>query len=325
MKLALKSLLPCLLLSTFCSAQTSAPAAPAEIKKDAKEEIDTTKLKHPLKPMLWKVEGKGLEKPSYLFGSIHLGDENIVKLHPSAEAAYQQSDTLATEVSMSLLNQLAAMQFINRKDKKTLEEALGEDLYKELEKEITAITPDFDVKEMKKFKTWGAVVTIGMLEKFGNHLMPLDYILWQRADTDDKGLWALETNKDQMGGFDKLTEKEQQILLKDTLTTLKVFREKGISALDIIRTPYLKGDGQGILNAIAEYEDIEGINKAVNEKFYQLLLIDRNVRMADKIVSKLTEQADKSHFMVAGTMHYLGDGSVVKLLQAKGYKVTLQQ
>ena len=56
----------------------------AEDKKKI-EAIDTSKLKHPVKPALWKVEGKDLTKPSYLFGTIHLGDPRVVKLHPKAE------------------------------------------------------------------------------------------------------------------------------------------------------------------------------------------------------------------------------------------------
>jgi uncharacterized protein YbaP (TraB family) len=38
-------------------------------------------VKHPEKPLLWKIEGKGLEKPSYLFGTIHLGAEAVTTLH----------------------------------------------------------------------------------------------------------------------------------------------------------------------------------------------------------------------------------------------------
>ena len=44
---------------------------------------------HPVKPLLWKIEGKGLSKPSYLFGTIHLGSGPLAKLHPAAEAAFE--------------------------------------------------------------------------------------------------------------------------------------------------------------------------------------------------------------------------------------------
>ena len=38
---------------------------------------------HPAKPLLWKIEGNGLEKPSYLFGTIHVSTPAIATLHPA--------------------------------------------------------------------------------------------------------------------------------------------------------------------------------------------------------------------------------------------------
>ena len=37
---------------------------------------------HPLKPLLWKVEGPGTAKPAYLFGTIHIGKTAAVNLTP---------------------------------------------------------------------------------------------------------------------------------------------------------------------------------------------------------------------------------------------------
>lgn len=42
--------------------------------------IDIENLEHPVKPALWKVEGKDLTKPSYLFGTIHIGDPRVTTL-----------------------------------------------------------------------------------------------------------------------------------------------------------------------------------------------------------------------------------------------------
>ena len=44
--------------------------------------------KHPEKPLLWKIEGNGLKKPGYLFGTIHLSNDVIGNLHPTAAKAF---------------------------------------------------------------------------------------------------------------------------------------------------------------------------------------------------------------------------------------------
>ena len=38
-------------------------------------------VEHPAKPLLWKIEGKDLVQPSYLFGTIHIGSAAVVTLH----------------------------------------------------------------------------------------------------------------------------------------------------------------------------------------------------------------------------------------------------
>ena len=66
----------------------------------AEEKPDLAELKHPVKACLFKVEGNELEKTSYLFGTIHLSDPRVLKLHPNAEAAFKASDTFYAEIDL---------------------------------------------------------------------------------------------------------------------------------------------------------------------------------------------------------------------------------
>ena len=93
-----------------------------------KQAIDASTLKHPVKPALWKIEGKGLEKPSYLFGSIHLGDPRVTTLHPDAEKAFVASDHFYAEIDLDPAKQMAIAPKLMRKDGKTLSESIGPDL-----------------------------------------------------------------------------------------------------------------------------------------------------------------------------------------------------
>ncbi len=285
---------------------------------------DLTELKHPLKPMLWKVEGKEIKKASYLFGSIHVADENITTLHPDAEAAYQQANTIATEVSMGLLSQLASINMMSRQDGKTLKESIGEDLHTEINAELAAIHDSLSTEPFEKMKTWAVTLMLGMMEEAVKGGEPLDLQIWDRAGDDDKKRWALETSAEQMGGFDKMTEEEQIILLKDSIFGIKLFKKEKLSPLVMLKNLYLKGELEDIYSIFQSLSRIEGTNQEVSNKFEKLILFDRNERMTTKIIKKLTEAPDKSHFMVAGTLHYIGDHNVVDLLRKQGYKVTRQ-
>ena len=77
---------------------------------------DDEEMKHPEKPLLWKVEGKGMKEPSWLFGTIHIGEGPIVTLHPAADKAFENSDAVYTEVPMDMATQIGLAQHFIRKD-----------------------------------------------------------------------------------------------------------------------------------------------------------------------------------------------------------------
>lgn len=54
--------------------------------------------KHPAKPLLWKVEGKGLTQPSYLFGTIHTSKGPAVTLHPATQKAFDASSSFCAKI-----------------------------------------------------------------------------------------------------------------------------------------------------------------------------------------------------------------------------------
>ena len=285
------------------------------------EDADLKDLKHAIQPMLWKVEGNGLKKPSYLFGSVHVSDARVINLHPLAEAAYQQADTLSTEVKLDMMSQIASMNLMLRKEG-ALKDDIGEELNNKLAAELKNAPLGLNVKALQSFKTWAVILTVSMLEEQAKEGDALDLVMWKRAAKDKKKRWALETHQEQMGGFDKLTKDEQTKLLKGTLENLAELRKTGESSITPLVNMYLRGDGDKIVETqLAEIEKDEEY-KEVTKKFMKLLLDDRNKRMANTIVTKLKAEPEHSHFMVAGTLHYVGKGNVGELLQKLGYKVT---
>ena len=294
---------------------------PVAVLDAAKPEdlADVKGIKHPLKPMLWKVEKKGA-KTSYLFGTIHLSDKRVVTLHPLAQKAFEKADCLYTEVNLSATGQLLASMQMVRKDGKTMKESLGKELVKGVNQELARINDKLTIEIFNTMKTWVIGVTLPMLEEQLSKKKALDQQLWERAEKAGKKLGALETLEEQMGQLDKLTEQEQVRYIKLTLEELKKDRKRKVPMMDQLVAAYLRGNEQGILKFFDQGQ--MGEDPELGKKFLSLLLDERNVRMAKNVEKFMGEAPDKIHFFAAGTAHYVGDKSVVSLLKKKGFKVS---
>src|SRR6478752_2807120 len=49
--------------------------------------------------LLWRISGNGLQKPSYLYGTMHLTDERIFNIGDSMYKAIENSEGFAIEVN----------------------------------------------------------------------------------------------------------------------------------------------------------------------------------------------------------------------------------
>ena len=181
----------------------------------AEEGPDLAALKYPVKACLFKVEGNKLKKPSYLFGTIHLGDPRVLKLHPNAEAAFKASDTFYAEIDLDPGAQLQVAPLVMRKDAKKLTEAIGPELTNKLNKVLKDINPALSAAPFDALKTWAVAASLPLIESQLMGKAALDAALYQRAMKENKKTGALESADSQVAVFEKFTEQEQQILLDD--------------------------------------------------------------------------------------------------------------
>lgn len=291
----------------------------------AKEQpgVDLAGIKHPVKPMLWKIEGNGLERPSYLFGTVHIADPRVATLHPLARQAFDGSDAVYTEVDFSPAKQLAAVKLYMRQGGETLEQLVGKETVAALDAELKAINPVISVKPFEKMKVWMLAFMVPQIESQLGGKLPLDMQLWKEAGKAGKATAALETFEGQLGQLDKLTPEEQKELLVITLKLLKRSRERQVNPYQGIIDAYLLGDVAAIEKEMSR-ESFMGlkINPETNKKLLRLMLEERNKGMARTIREALSKPGAGSCFFAAGTAHYAGEKSVNRLLQDAGYTVT---
>lgn len=279
---------------------------------------------HPEKPLLWKVEGNGLETPSYLFGTIHLGTGPLAKLHPAASAALDEADHVFTEVAFDPGTQMAMAASALRKDGMTLSESIGPELAAELGAELKRINPEFEIGPFDTLKTWAIAMTLQLLPSQLKGEKAVDLLIWETAAAAEKKLGGLEKPTDQIEIFEAFDEAGQIAMLAETLRIMRKDRAENRDSVADLIAAYVTGDPEKVQAEIEKSMQAmaEGEHKELGERLMKRLLEDRDVSMATTIGTLLAENPATGHFFAVGAGHLAGETSIRSHLTAKGYTIS---
>lgn len=258
--------------------------------------------------LLWKISGNGLEKPSYLYGTMHLTDERIFNLGDSLYKAIGHSDGFAIEIDPSEFTP-----FVIDETKKDiyqnsvpLKETMGPDnfkkygamLAKKLHKNADDVTTGDVLREKNKWIEES--FSTGKMQTF------LDAYLFDIARREGKWTGGVEDLKDQEGLEDMIDESDiEQLALGGDDKEMKKTID---SSTEYLINAYIKND----LNAINE------LTNQGDSAFEDALLFKRNKKMAMRMDS-LGHQ--RSMVFAVGAAHLPGDKGLIALLKDKGFTV----
>ena len=275
------------------------------------------------KPFLWEVSGNGLTVPSYLFGTIHLGDERVTKLHPAVERAFGKAEVVMTEVPLDMASQLAVAPKMMRSDGKMLDAAIGEELAGRVNEELALVNPALDSTPFQTLSTWVMATMIPLLPDQMAGKVALDKMLWDRAEKEGKELGAMETMDDQLSVFTEMDEGEQKVYLSETLKAMKEDRDEGVDSMEELKEAYIGGDLEKLQEIMDRGFDKmeEGETKEIAKAFKKRLFTDRDVNMAKTIGGILKAKPNVVHFFAAGAGHFSSDTSIRSHLEKAGYTV----
>lgn len=264
--------------------------------------------------LLWKVVGP--RGTAYLAGSIHFGKPDMFPLPAELAQAYEDSQALVVEANLMELDPVKMAQIVAAKvmysDGSTLSKTLTPETWKELDRVLAKF--GVSAQLMDQQKPWFVSMTLtslalrryGFSEELGidNHFMKLAH--------KKKPIIEMETFQQQLDFFDGFSNAEQEEMLKATFKDI----EKGeVFLADTLRA-WRAGDAQKI-NELLNDEFRNG--SAANGHMYQVLIVERNVAMSEKLERLLNH--DGSYFVVLGAAHFVGKDGIVALLKAKGYQV----
>lgn len=265
-------------------------------------------------PAIWKVEHNGVT--SYLFGSIHMGDQSMYPLPEKVRTAFSESEILVVEIDMTNINQMEVAQTVQKiaiDPDKPLKDHLTESTaqkYDEYCEETRSPCQMFS-----SFEPWFAAMTLealAMQQSGYTEQLGIDMHFLNEAK-DSKTIVELESLDSQLNMLDSMPAHLQDLMLLSTVT-----REEG--ATESMVQAWKTGDVESFLTESEMSAKDQGISEEDYEAFMDLFLYQRNQRMADGI-AELLEQG-KSVFAVIGAAHYGGDKSVNHYLEQKGFTVT---
>ncbi len=300
-------LLPWLLLPSLLSAQATTQAT-----------RQITPTKH---PFLWRIEGKGnqtLNVKSWLYGTMHLGDERLVTLPDSVEVARESVDALYCELDMDQIQKQAGKMMLKMRLPRgqTLRDQLTPELYERLSDYVTE--RGSNMLMFRRMRVWAVSVNLAVIEAAKQKMtQSLDVLIYKDAKSDDKEVGGLETMAEQLDALSDMSEKDHIKLLMKSLDYMEEQAAKGISPLRKMQKTYLAGDAQKLW-ALAN--EVMGEDE-VSKRFMKAMLTDRNVRMADRMEKKMEDHPDKSYFFAIGAMHYPGRNGILDLLRRKGFRI----
>lgn len=261
----------------------------------------------PQKALLWKIHAKH-KNPSYLFGTIHLEDERVVRLPPPVDEIFTKAQTFVMEVVMDFRALNAITDAMYYQNGQTLAATVGSTLYSRSAQVLKeyGMAPTIT----NSLKPWAVVMILSAPKAETGDF--LDKVLYENALRQNKKVSGLETIAEQLSVMEGLSSGDQKLLLADTL----VMSGQLPKIIEELIQVYLSRD----LTALMHLNKIYGVtDKALEARMMQRMLYDRNHRM----VKRMQAHLETGHaFIAVGALHLPGEQGIIQLLKNKSYAVT---
>lgn len=255
--------------------------------------------------LLWKISGKDLQSPSYLYGTNHIQDQRVFNFDNTVLDALSSCQAFAGELLLDQIDAAAVRESIVMPKGKTIREMMSKEDYALLDS-ICKARIGASVLFMNTIKPIYLSTTLEMVQMAKDKEDALDLFLLKQARKQQKSCYGLETYQGQMNAIDAIPVEEQMIMLD------QVIHPDSTSAnnMDTMLLTYLNMDLEKMFSLTAD--------PSLPKKFNKVLVLNRNVTMAKGFV-KIAKK--ETLFCAVGAGHLGGDKGVLALLRKKGYTV----
>lgn len=289
-------------------AAATAPAKPVPTPKTAAKAAAET----PERGLVWKIEGG--KAPVFLAGSFHLLRKEDVPYPSTLEAAFKAAEQVWFEVPPGDMGKPSAAAKILSLGMLPADQSLADVIPAETHekvKEWLADNPSLG-PVLDRMRPWLVAMTIMFTEYQRMGAGPehgIEHAFMARAQKEGKQTGGFESVEQQLSFFGELTPDRQQALLDKTFEDLAQSQEQLAQMIANWRAGKEKELAAEMNKSFTGHDDLK-----------KRLLDDRNAAWIEPIEKFLAE--DTPTLVIVGAGHLAGDGSVVDLLEKKGWKLT---
>jgi uncharacterized protein YbaP (TraB family) len=255
--------------------------------------------------LLWEIKGKGLSKPSYLFGTIHIIPKDSFFISKQVERKMKKADRLVMEMKINMVAMLGAVRLMMLPPDQSLDQLMAaEDLAlvrSFLQDSISQALPNFE--RMKPI-----MVSEHISSQYCMQGQQESYEMYfnRRFKAMGKPRSGLETAKEQMSYLDGMSLEDQTNSLLETVQNPAEICAQYEEMLRLYRQQRL-----GDLLALTTQD--EQMAAQIDQLLYQ--------RNRNWITPLTAMMENESLFIAVGAAHLPGEQGVIRLLQEAGYQV----
>lgn len=277
----------------------------------------------PTSSMLWRAESPALDAKGselYLFGSIHVGKPDFYPLPGEIEAIYSESDYVVFEVDPTTASDPSVI--VNMQTRgmlpqgQTLADIVSPDIISDFRRVMGNM--GLPAENFMGMQPWFLTLMLTGLQMNALGYLPQygleSYFLAQKPASTN--ILELESIQEQIGFL-------QQLNAESYLEyTLKSF-ETGDAEIESLISAWKCADKEpltAMLFADFEDESLTAVDRADMEALMEALYTQRNIDMAATIEDFVAGETG-SYFVVVGSAHLLGEGSVITHLREAGFQI----
>ncbi|SDH08939.1 hypothetical protein SAMN04487996_12852 [Dyadobacter soli] len=256
--------------------------------------------------LLWEISGRGLAKPSYLFGTIHLICPTDFSLSDSLKSTLSRTQQVALEMDMDDPGMMAGMmKTMNMTAGNELKKLVTEQEYQRLDR----FFKDSVHVGLAMFERAKPFVLMGPLFNAVLDCQPQSYemALVELAGKQKSEVIGIETLEEQMAIFDTIPYKDQAKMLLTLIDSLPSAKKEFESLVALYKSQNIN-ELYGM--TLKSEFGMEG-----NE---QVMLFARNQKWIPRIRRIASA---KPTFFAVGAAHLGGERGVIALLRKEGFVV----
>jgi len=258
--------------------------------------------------LLWRISGKGLAKPSYLFGTIHLVCRNDYFWTDAMKQSFDKSDKLCLEMDMDDMNvMMAASAGLMDRSGKKLSSYFTPEQYKLLGTYAKdSLGLDISMLEMMKPVALQTLMATRSVASCDDAVSYEDSIM-KSAQASNKEIMGLESPEDQLKALESIPTDS---VIKGVMDVVEHKETGEDHEYEEMMAAYKAQDITKLHTIIMQSDEFGNATTT--------LVDDRNKKWI-KIMPGMMNKS--SIFFAVGAGHLWGQNGVISLLKKDGYKV----